>query len=377
MDTTFCHHANDENLTRLSPAIRNTLSRKSHSRSSWSDIDLPSTTSRPKPILSPSPQKHPLAATTTTNSNNGNTDTVMANNTIASHHDNTAGTSVHFQPRVRKFVRCSKSLHLRLCTTCKSVTNGDEPQIIVLKGAFPKHEPLWIQQHEQYKVSYTEAACKTFTLLATIPKHPNFSNYTFQSVICFTAYIVNNGFLCFRNYGPTQTRHVQLWRIYHFPGDWSLYAYWAISRAFEINCGLIAPYRQRLQRTCCHIKKKNKTCREPKNYHLAAHQAVEHRSTDLLPDHIFSRIFSFLTKSRFHVWLHVHEVIHAQIGRSDLVGLEFDANTRDVYVMPNSPALLQKVRNAGRKMLHNNISPYSVLPESMFNKSVELFKAVY
>ena len=104
-----------------------------------------------------------------------------------------------------------------------------------------------------------------------------------------------------------------------------------------------------------HIKKKKK------NYHLAAHQVSVHR-IDSLGEDVMKKIFSFVTGSKFHCWVHIHEV--QERSRSNLVGLEYDANTRNVHVMRRSPALLKKVRNLRD-------------PAEFRKQSVELFRAVY
>lgn len=106
--------------------------------------------------------------------------------------------------------------------------------------------------------------------------------------------------------------------------------------------------------------KKGKRKRKEKNYHLSAHQASAHR-IDCLGEDVMKRIFSFVSGSKYHCWVHIHEV--QERPRSNLLGLEYDPNTRNVHVMRRSPALLKKVRNAG--------------DPAEFNKSVELLRAVY
>ena len=163
--------------------------------------------------------------------------------------------------------------------------------------------------------------------------------FNFNSIASYTQYIINNNFIRFRNRGPTQSKHVSLWRIYQFEGDITLFNIWCIIRAFEITLGIEASYKYKYHTQQFggfhHIKKKNKVNKSQKNYHLAAYQSSQRRQ-DALNEDILKRIFSFLTGSKYHCWIHIHEIIDRSHHRSNLLGLEFDATTRNVYVMQRS-----------------------------------------
>jgi len=251
--------------------------------------------------------------------------------------------------KIKKFVCCSRAKEL-LQTTC--ALDGTL-EIVILKGGPPSNELLYIQQHSQYQVRYnSEREVKQPVLLATIPIHFT-SPFTFQSVTAFTQYIVNKKFIRFRNRGPVQTRHVSLWRIYQFQGEQSLFNFWIVAKAAQRALGV-------------------ESGGNSKNYHLSAHQVSVHRS-DSLGDDVWKHIFSFLSGPKFHCWVHIHEVVDRCVHRSNLVGLEFDANTRNVHVMRRSPALLKKVRAQGEEHWRHR----GELKAAFFAKSVELFKAVY
>jgi len=96
-----------------------------------------------------------------------------------------------------------------------------------------------------------------------------------------------------------------------------------------------------------------------------------------LGEDVLKHIFSFLNQSTFHCWIHIHEIIDKSHHRSNLIGLEFDATSRCVYIMQRSPALLKKVRQIGDKYYTRKNGLNSILTDSFFKKSVEMFKAVY
>eukprot|EP00483_Globobulimina_turgida_P013540 UN13565 len=98
---------------------------------------------------------------------------------------------------------------------------------------------------------------------------------------------------------------------------------------------------------------------------------------DSLGEDILRHIFSFLQGSKFHCWIHIHETIDRTHHRSNLIGLQFDSNSRNVHVMQRSPSLLKKVRQIGDKFFTKKNGKNSVLTQSFFKKSVEMFKAVY
>eukprot|EP01083_Nonionella_stella_P310776 1105643_1 len=264
--------------------------------------------------------------------------------------------------KIKKFVRCSKKCHLSLRTT----TNVDgKLEIVIQKGAVPSDELLYIKQESQYQVRYNDQRDKSQVLLAIIPKHYQMG-FNFSSIASFTQYIVNHKFIRFRNRGPTQTKHVSLWRIYKFEGEQTLFNIWVVTKAAEKALGLnTSKYHPHI-----HVKKKNK------NYHLSAIQPQVQR-IDSLGEDVVQHIFSYVNGSKWHCWVHVHEVIDRAHHRSNLVGLEFDSNTRKVFVMQRSPSLLKKIRQIGDKYFTQKHGGTSVLTESFFKKSVEMFKAVY
>eukprot|EP01083_Nonionella_stella_P063756 165711_1 len=116
-----------------------------------------------------------------------------------------------FKENSKKFVRCSKKIHLNLRTT---TSIDGSLQIIIIQGGLPSDELLYIKQHTQYQVRYNDHD-KQRILLATIPQHFSLQ-FNFKSIASFTQFIINNQFIRFRNRGPTQTKHVSLWRIYKF-----------------------------------------------------------------------------------------------------------------------------------------------------------------
>merc|ERR1712154_334172 len=229
---------------------------------------------------------------------------------------------------------------------------------------------MGIKQHCQYQVRYNQDIEKSQTLLASIPKHFQIS-FTFNSIASLTTYIINNKFIRFRNRGPTQTKHVSLWRIYQFEGERTLFNIWIIMKSAERALCLDTNYN--LNKKYSHhqqLRKKKKN----KNYHLSAIQSSMQR-IDNLGEDVLKHIFSFLNGSKWHCWLHLHEIIDRAHHRSNIIGLEFDSNTRNVFVMQRSPALLKKVRQIGDKYYTKKNDINSVLTDSFFKKSVEMFKA--
>jgi len=202
-------------------------------------------------------------------------------------------------------------------------------------------------------------------LLATIPEHLQIS-LSFHSVATLTQYIIDNNFIRFRNRGSTETRRVSLWRIYQFEGERNIFNIWIVTKAAERALGIECNHDRRQQ------KKKKKT-KKDKNYHLAAHQVGLHR-VDCLGEEVMKRIFSFLSGSKFHCWIDIHEVVDRSYHRPNLLGLEFDgsSNPNRVYVMRRSTALLRKLKAEIRAK-----NTGSEIHSSVFKKSVLLLKAVY
>ena len=237
--------------------------------------------------------------------------------------------------KIKKFVRCSKQIHLNLRTT--SCADCGKLEIKICKGALPSDQLLYIKQHCQYQVRYNDHDQRQQTLLASIPKHFE-CRFSFKSIVSFTHYIINNKFIRFRNRGPTQTKAVSLWRIYEFEGEQTLFNIWIVMKAAERCIG----------------------------------------SAGCLGEDVLKRIFGYLDGSKYHCWIHIHEVIDNAHHRSNLIGLEFDSNSRNIYVMQRSPALLKKVRQIGDKYFTKKEDGVnSVLSDSFFKKSVEMFHAVY
>jgi len=199
--------------------------------------------------------------------------------------------------------------------------------------------------------------------LATIPEHLQIS-LSFHSVASLTQYIIDNNFIRFRNRGSTETRRVSLWRIYQFEGERNIFNIWIVTKAAERALGIECDGNRQ--------QKKRKKKRD-KNYHLAAHQVGLHR-VDCLGEAVMKRIFSFLSGSKFHCWIHIHEVVDRSYHRPNLLGLEFDgsSNPNRVYVMRRSTCLLKKLRAEIRA---KNTS--SEMDSSVVKKSVLLLKAVY
>lgn len=296
----------------------------------------------------------------------------MASSSTCIQNNDDKKSKIKEQPRkVKKFMRCNKKMHLNLrTTTCLD----NKLEIIILKGGLPKDQLLYIKQIEQYQVRYNDNDMNKQHLLASIPKHPQMI-FNFNSIASYCQYIINNNFIRFRNRGPTSTKHVSIWRIYQFEGDITIFNIWCVIRAFEIKLGIESSIynKYRYHKSVHHVKKKNKT----KDYHLNAYQTSMKR-TDVLTDDILKNIFSFLNGSKYHCWIHIHEIIDNSHHRSNLIGLEFDSSSRNVYVMQRSPALLKKVRQIGDKYFtRKNNTNNSILTDSFFKKSVELFKAVY
>lgn len=243
-----------------------------------------------------------------------------------------------------------------------------------MKGGLPSNanELLYIQQHCQYQVRANTVDDRFPVLLATIPAHFQLK-FSFHSVASMVQYLVNHKFIRFRNRGPTITRRVSLWRIYQFEGERSLFNIWIVTKAAERALGIEHDHDHNRHHTPSQRKKKKKRRPNPKNYHLSAHQVAIHR-TDFLGEDVLKKIFSFVCGSKFHCWIHIQEVVDRSYHRSNLLGLEFDANTRNVYVMRRSPALLKKVRSQSGE---RSGPPPSELNAAFFRKSVEMFKAVY
>lgn len=222
-----------------------------------------------------------------------------------------------------------------------------------MKGGLPRNELLYIQQHCQYQVRTNDKDMKQPILLATIPVHFQMP-FNFRTVAVFTQWIINHQFIRFRNSRLTQTRGVSLWRIYKFAGEQTLFNIWIVTKAAERALGTVQNDRSD------RVKKgKNKK----KNYHLSAHQ-TSNRRTDSLGEDVMKKIFSFVSGPTHHSWIHIHETSEGTYHKSNLVGLEFNGNTRNVHVMRRSPALLKKARNRGD-------------PARFEKMSVELFRAVY
>lgn len=140
---------------------------------------------------------------------------------------------------------------------------------------------------------------------------------------------------------------------------------WIVTKAAERAFGI----------DCDHQQQQKKKKKRDKNYHLSAHQVGLHR-VDSLGEEVMQRIFSFLSGSKFHCWITIHEVMDRLHHRPNLLGLEFDgsSNPHRVYVMPRSNALLKKLRAEIRGKLE---SPEMKMDCSVFKKSVLLLKAVY
>jgi len=263
--------------------------------------------------------------------------------------------------KISQFIIASSAKHNALQTTCSS---EGRLEIVILKGGLPSRTLLYIQQHCQYQVRYSDHR-KTSVLLATIPQHLQIP-FTFNSVAAFTQYIVNKNFIRFRDRPPTQTLRVSLWRIYQFPGEQNLFNIWAVTKMAQKALGEYGKQPNHGKgHSVVHIQKKTK------NYHLAAHQ-VSMQRVNKLSEEVMKRIFSFLNGSRFHVWIHIHEVVDRAYHRSNLLGLEFHSSTNDVYVMRRSAALLKKVMAESRAK-----DGCSGIMPSVFKKSVTLLKAEY
>jgi len=248
---------------------------------------------------------------------------------------------------------------MALQTTCGA---DGQLEIVILKGGLPSNELLYIQQFCQYQVRGSpsnEAKDRYPVLLATIPVHFELK-FSFHSVASLSQYIVSKKFIRFRNRGPTQTRRVSLWRIYQFPGETTFFNIWIVTKAAERALGIERDHDR------------NRHQKKQKNYHLSAHQVAAHR-IDSLGEDVMKNIFSFVSGSKFHCWIHIQEVMDRSYPRSNLLGLEFDGNTRNVHVMRRSPALLKKVRSQSGE----RNGPHSELNAAFFRKSVEMFKAVY
>merc|ERR1719242_174644 len=146
--------------------------------------------------------------------------------------------------------------------------------------------------------------------------------------------MVNHQFIRFRHSPITQTRGVSLWRIYKFGGEQTLFNIWIVAKAAERALG-----------TSDDRSTRTKKSKKKKNYHLSAHQTSTRR-TDCLGEDVMKKIFSFVSGPIHHSWIHIRE-INDRFDKSNLVGLEFNANTRNVHVMRRSPALLKKARQKG------------------------------
>merc|ERR1719361_1375808 len=215
--------------------------------------------------------------------------------------------------KISKFCPCSAAQKSLITQGC--VNNG-KMEILILKGGLPKNELLYIQQHCQYQVRTNDKDLKQPILLATIPVHFQMP-FNFNTVAVFTQWMVNHQFIRFRNSPITQTRGVSLWRIYKFGGEQTLFNIWIVAKAAERALGTSDDRSTRTKKS----KKKKK------NYHLSAHQTSTRRA-DSLGEDVMKKIFSFVSGPIHHSWIHIRETAENMFEKSNLVGLEFNANTR-------------------------------------------------